>query len=110
METCQREDDADVSANATACIVPFQALHLRGKQRLNSNSGSASMGYDLPAAIGACVAKSGRGICLAGDGSIQMNIQELLTIVNFLLPVMIFVLNNDGYLSMRLTQSNFFGR
>jgi acetolactate synthase I/II/III large subunit len=110
LEKCLEDDDAVVCANATACIVPFQALHLRGHQRLFSNSGSASMGYDLPAAIGACVAKNGRVICLAGDGSIQMNIQELQTIVNYQLPVKIFVLNNDGYLSMRLTQSNFFGR
>lgn len=110
LEKCLEDEDAVVCANATACIVPFQALHLRGKQRLFSNSGSASMGYDLPAAIGACVAKNSRVICLAGDGSIQMNIQELQTIVNYQLPVKIFVLNNDGYLSIRLTQSNFFGR
>jgi acetolactate synthase I/II/III large subunit len=110
LEKCLEDEDVVVCANATACIVPFQALHLHGKQRLFSNSGSASMGYDLPAAIGACVAKNNRVICLAGDGSIQMNIQELQTIVNYQLPVKIFVLNNDGYLSMRLTQSNFFGR
>ena len=110
LEQCLEDEDVVVCANATACIVPFQALHLHGKQRLFSNSGSASMGYDLPAAIGACVAKNNRVICLAGDGSIQMNIQELQTIVNYQLPVKIFVLNNDGYLSMRLTQSNFFGR
>ena len=110
LEKCLEADDAMICANATACIVPFQALHLGASQRLFSNSGSASMGYDLPAAIGACIAKSGRVICLAGDGSIQMNIQELQTIVNYQLPVKIFVLNNNGYLSMRLTQSNFFGR
>ncbi len=67
------------------------------------------MGFDLPGAVGACVG-SGRKrvICLAGDGSIQMNIQELQTIATNRLPISIFVLNNDGYLSIRLTQQAFF--
>ena len=69
------------------------------------------MGYDLPAAIGAAFARTGkRVICVAGDGSIQMNIQELQTVVHHHLPVKIFVMNNSGYLSMRMTQSGFFGR
>ena len=102
------EDDAVVCGNATACIVPYQAGKLKKGMRLISNSGSASMGYDLPAAIGACVAKGGRVICLAGDGSLQMNIQELQTVVTQNLPVKIFVLNNGGYLSIRQTQNGFF--
>jgi acetolactate synthase-1/2/3 large subunit len=105
------DDDAIICGNATACIVPFQTMRLRKNQRLISNSGSASMGYDLPAAIGAAFARLGkRVICLGGDGSLQMNIQELQTIVHHHLPVKIFVLNNSGYLSMRMTQSGFFGR
>jgi acetolactate synthase-1/2/3 large subunit len=69
------------------------------------------MGYDLPAAVGAAVARNGaRVICMAGDGSLQLNIQELQTIKHHQLPVKLFVLNNGGYLSMRATQSNFFGR
>jgi len=105
------DDDAVVCGNATACIVPFQALRLKKGQRLVSNSGSASMGYDLPAAIGAAFARDGRRvICLAGDGSIQMNLQELQTVVHHQLPIKIFVLNNSGYRSIRGTQSNFFGR
>jgi acetolactate synthase-1/2/3 large subunit len=104
-------DDVVVCGDATACIVPFQTMHLRKGQRLISNSGCASMGYDLPAAIGAAFARPGkRVICIAGDGSIQMNIQELQTIVHHHLPLKIFVLNNSGYLSMRMTQSGFFGR
>lgn len=111
-------DETDIVAcgNATACIVPFQAGRLKAGQRLFSNSGSASMGYDLPAAIGAyfgAVYTRGsqrRVICLAGDGSIQLNIQELQTIAHYRLPVKIFVLNNGGYLSIRTSQSNFFGR
>jgi acetolactate synthase-1/2/3 large subunit len=101
-------DDAVVCGNASACIVPFQAARLKIGQRLISNSGSASMGYDLPASIGVAVARNARTICIAGDGSIQMNIQELQTIVGNNLDVKIFVLNNGGYLSIRQTQSGFF--
>ncbi|MGC8811172.1 MAG: thiamine pyrophosphate-binding protein [bacterium] len=104
-------DDVVVCGNATACIVAFQTAFLKKGQRLFSNSGAASMGYDLPAAIGAAVAREGkRVICLAGDGSIQLYIQELQTVVHYGLPIKIFVLNNDGYLSIRSTQSTFFGR
>lgn len=104
-------EDVVVCGNATSCIVPFQVLKLRKGQRLISNSGSASMGYDLPAAVGAAFARPGqRVICLGGDGSLQMNIQELQTVVHHRLPLKIFVLNNAGYLSMRSTQSSFFGR
>jgi acetolactate synthase-1/2/3 large subunit len=68
------------------------------------------MGHDLPAAIGAAVARGGgRVICLAGDGSLQMNIQELQTLAHHRWPIKIFVLNNGGYLSIRQTQDNFFG-
>jgi len=88
--------------------VPYQAGKLKKGQRLISNSGSASMGYDLPASIGVAVAKGGRVICLAGDGSLQMNVQELQTVVTNNLPVKIFVLNNGGYLSIRQTQNGFF--
>ncbi|MGA7683805.1 MAG: thiamine pyrophosphate-binding protein [Terriglobales bacterium] len=105
------DNDVIICGNASSCIVPFQTMRLQKNQRLISNSGSASMGYDLPAAIGAAFARPGeRVICIAGDGSIQMNIQELQTIVHHHLPLKIFVLNNSGYLSMRVTQSGFFGR
>lgn len=109
-------DDVVACGNATACIVPFQVAKLKKGQRMFSNSGAASMGYDLPAAIGAyfgAVTERGeqrRVICLAGDGSIMMNIQELQTIAHHRLPIKIFVLNNRGYLSIRTSQTNFFGR
>ncbi len=106
-----RSDDVVVCANASACIIPYQSARLKKGQRLISNSGSASLGYDLPAAIGAAAGNGGkRVICLAGDGSLQFNIQELQTIRHHNLPVKIVVLNNGGYLSMRQTQSNFFGQ
>lgn len=102
------DTDAVVCGNATACIVPFQAGKLKKGQRLISNSGSASMGYDLPASIGVAIARNARTICIGGDGSLQMNIQELQTVVGYNLPVKIFVLNNGGYLSIRQTQTGFF--
>lgn len=106
------DHDIVVTGNATACIMSFQAGKLRMGQRLISNSGSASMGYDLPAAIGAAFAapKGAQVICLAGDGSLQMNVQELQTLVQYLPSVKILVLNNDGYLSIRTSQGNFFKR
>jgi acetolactate synthase I/II/III large subunit len=103
------EDETIVTGDATACITTFQAARLRGTQRLFSDSGCAPMGFDLPAAIGACIAQDGRRVvCLAGDGSIMLNVQELQTIAGLCLPIKIFVLNNSGYLSIRLTQRNFF--
>ena len=110
------ETDIVVCGNASACVVPFQAARLKKGQRMFSNSGSASMGYDLPAAIGAYFgALASRGnqhriVCIAGDGSLQMNIQELQTVFHHQLPIKIFVLNNQGYLSIRSSQRNFFGR
>ncbi len=104
-------DDIVVCGDATACIVAFQVAQLKRGQRLFSNSGCASMGHDLPAAIGAAMARPGRRIiCLAGDGSVQMNIQELQTVVHYQLPIKIFTLSNGGYLSIRTTQRSFFGQ
>jgi acetolactate synthase-1/2/3 large subunit len=100
---------AVVTGDGTACVVSFQGADLKPGQRLYTNSGSAPMGYDLPGAIGASFAL-GRAevICLAGDGSIQMNLQELQTIATHRLPIKVFVLNNQGYHSIRQTQRNYF--
>jgi acetolactate synthase-1/2/3 large subunit len=103
------DDEVVVTADGTACVATFQAGIIRGSTRMYHNSGSAPMGYDLPAAIGAAVARPGkRVICIAGDGSIMMNLQELQTIAGLRLPVKVFVLNNAGYHSIRQTQQNFF--
>ena len=102
------DEDIVVTANGAACVVGFQALRLRRGMRLIGNSGTASMGYDLPASIGACVASGHRVICFAGDGSIQMNLQELETIAFNRLPVKVFIFDNGGYLSIRQTQDNMF--
>ncbi len=102
-------DEIVVTGDGTACVTTFQAAHIKKGQRLYTNSGCASMGYDLPAAIGACIGSGKkRVICIAGDGSIQMNLQELQTIAGYQLPIKIFILNNQGYHSIRQTQQNFF--
>lgn len=104
-------DTIMVASNATACICSFQALALKEGQRLFSNSGLAQMGYGLPAAIGAArfaVDEQRPILCFEGDGSLQMNIQELQTLVTNELPVKLFYLNNGGYHSIRQTQTNFF--
>jgi acetolactate synthase-1/2/3 large subunit len=111
-ELQQRLTGNDVIAcgDATACIVTFQTSQVKKGQQLFSNSGSASMGFDLPAAIGAAAAAPDRRIiCLAGDGSIQMNVQELQTVAQHQWNIKIFVLDNGGYLSIKSTQNNFFG-
>jgi len=100
-----------VTSNATPSIAYFQNGWVKKGQRVLWNSGCASMGYELPAAIGACIANSKKDvICLAGDGSLQMNIQELMTVSYLRLPLKIFYFNNGGYVSIKNTQDSFFGR
>jgi len=100
-----------ITGNGTAFTGTCQAIKLKQGQRLAINIGCASMGYDLPAAIGAYFSDPKKNIVLiTGDGSIQMNIQELQTIVHHKIPVKIFLINNDGYLAIRTTQNNFFNR
>lgn len=96
-------------ADATASICTYQALQFPQGIRILTNSGSAPMGYGLPAAIGACFSHNKKNtICLEGDGSMQLNIQELQTIIHHKLPIKIFYLNNDGYTSIKLTQNSLF--
>lgn len=108
------EGDVIACGDGMASVVPFQAARIRENQRIFTNAGSASMGYDLPAGVGAAIAVARtngarRVICIAGDGSLQMNIQELQTVVHSQLPVKVVVYNNGGYLSIRTTQNSFFG-
>lgn len=87
----------------------MQALKITKNQRLFTSSGLAAMGYGLPGAIGACIGnKRKRVICITGDGGLQMNIQELQTILHNKLPIKIFIFNNNGYTSIRETQRNYF--
>ncbi len=109
------ENDIVIMANGSACVCTYQVANVKKGQRYILNSGNASMGYDLPCAIGAAVKtletkenKKRRIVCIAGDGSIMMNLQELETIKYNNLPIKLFVLNNSGYSSIRQTQRNFF--
>ena len=89
----------------------MQTFRPKFGQRLFTSSGFASMGFGLPGAIGACFARGSRKtILITGDGGLQMNIQELQTVVENQLPLLIFVLNNEGYLTIKLMQQNHFGR
>ena len=98
-----------VVGNGSACVVGSHGYEIKKGQRFIINSAIASMGYDLPAAIGVCTALGKEEIvCVTGDGSIQMNLQELQTILTNKLPIKIFVINNDGYHSIRQTQTNIF--
>ena len=111
-----KEGDVTVTGNGGACVMGFQAAAVKKDQRLFTNSGCAAMGYGFPAAIGAAVARrrfkdekgSDRVICLDGDGSFMMNIQELQTVVYNRLNVKVVILNNNGYHSIRQTQQNLF--
>jgi len=111
------ENQYTVVGNGSACVVGSHGYYIKPGQRFIINSAIASMGYDLPAAIGAyfarsemCFAENNDAdiICITGDGSIQMNLQELQTIIHHKLPIKIFVINNGGYHSIRQTQTNLF--
>ena len=105
-----KEGQITVVGNGSACVVGGHAQIIKKGQRFISNSAVASMGYDLPAAIGAWVADHTKDIILVtGDGSIQMNLQELQTIIHHKMGIKIFIINNGGYHSIRQTQKNFFG-
>ena len=96
-------------SNGACCVVGNQTYVIKKGSRMTNNSAIASMGYGLPAALGTCIAGKGKEtICLEGDGSIMMNLQELQTIITLNLPIKIFLINNNGYHSIRITQNNLF--
>ena len=98
-----------VTSNGTAHVITLQTYQINQNQRLFTNVGCASMGYGLPAAIGACKGNNNNPvICIEGDGSIMMNLQELETVKGNNLPIKIILINNQGYLSIKLTQNSFF--
>ena len=103
------ENSLTAVSNGACCVVGNQAYVIKKGSRMANNSAIASMGYGLPAAIGTCLGGGRREtICLEGDGSIMMNLQELQTIITNKLPIKIFLINNSGYHSIRITQSNIF--
>ena len=102
-------DTSVVCGNGSACVITFQAAKIKKGQRYFTNSGCAAMGYGFPAAIGVAVQENAREVvCIDGDGSFQMNLQELQTVVQNKLPLKIVILNNNGYHSIRQTQINLF--
>ena len=104
-----QDDDRIVCGNGSACVMTFQAAKIKQGQRMFTNSGCAAMGYGLPAALGVAVSdNTRRTICIDGDGSVMMNIQELATIFHNKLNIKLFILNNKGYHSIRQTQRNLF--
>lgn len=104
------ENSLTAVSNGACCVVGNQAYVIQKGSRMANNSAIASMGYGLPAAIGTCISGGRRNtICLEGDGSIMMNLQELQTILTNKLPIKIFMINNSGYHSIRITQTNLFG-
>lgn len=103
------ENTLTAVSNGACCVVGHQAHVIKKGTRFANNSAVASMGYGLPAAIGTCIGGGRKEtICLEGDGSIMMNLQELQTILTNKLPIKIFLINNSGYHSIRLTQTNLF--
>ena len=103
------ENAVTVTSNGTCCVAGHQSWFIRLGSRFLNNNAVASMGYGLPASIGACIANDKKTtVCLEGDGSIMMNLQELQTIVTNNLPIKIVLINNQGYHSIRQTQDNLF--
>lgn len=104
------EDSVIISDAGSAYYATSQSLRITKKQRYITSGAQADMGFSLPAAIGVSVAtdKKINVVAITGDGSFQMNIQELQTVVAFDLPIKLFVLNNGGYLSIRNTMDKFF--
>ena len=102
-------DDRIICGNGSACVITFQAGKIKQGQRMFTNSGCAAMGYGLPAALGVAVSdNSRRTVCIDGDGSVMMNLQELATVAYNKLNMKLFIINNNGYHSIRQTQTNLF--
>ena len=103
-----KDDSVVVSDAGSAYYVVPQSLTITKNQRYITSGAQGDMGYTLPAAIGVATAKGGEVIAITGDGSLQLNIQELQTIVHYQYPIKLFIWNNNGYLSIRATQRKYF--
>lgn len=110
--TESRTDDLLVSGSSGAGIEIFLlACPTRNGQRIYHTAGLGSMGYGLPMSLAVCLGgERRRTILVDGDGGFQFNIQELETASRLLLPVKFFVLNNNGYASIRASQTGYFGK
>lgn len=105
-----KEGDAFIGDAGSAIYAVSQGLILRhDNQRYIPSSAMATMGYTVPAALGVSAALGDKRVmAITGDGSLQQNIQELQTILHYKLPIKLFIWNNDGYLSIRASQKNYF--
>lgn len=104
----EKEDCILALGNNTANTAKLQIGVQKREQRVITNYTCGSMGYDVPAAVGAAVASGKKVYCVTGDGSVMMNLQELQTIVQYQLPVSIVIFSNEGYGAIRQTSKNFF--
>ena len=105
------EDIYQFTSSGTSVDIAMKVFEIKKGQRAFLSSGLASMGYDIPSSIGSCVASDGRRtVCISGDGSIAMNIQELEVIKRLNLPIKLFVTDNSGYSMIYQSQSGNFGR
>jgi acetolactate synthase-1/2/3 large subunit len=104
-------NDRVVSGSSGSAIEVFLlAYRARKGRRVFHTAGLGAMGYGIAASIGVCLGSGGRKtICVDGDGGLQLNIQELATVAHLKLPIKLFVLNNQGYASIRASQTNYFG-
>ncbi|MDP3399238.1 MAG: thiamine pyrophosphate-binding protein [Bacteroidales bacterium] len=103
-----KDDDILITDAGSLYYIVGQAFRPKKNQRVIVSGALGAMGYALPAAVGACFAKPENNvICLTGDGSMQLNVQELQTISTYRLNCKIIVLNNNGYASIRNTQVSF---
>ena len=106
-----KEGSISVATSGASCVAGHQSYVIKKGTRFINNNVIASMGYGLPASIGACMANGKKQvIAFEGDGGLMMNIQELQTLVTNKLPVKLFIINNNGYHSLRITQSNLFNK
>ncbi len=103
-------EETIIIGNGISVVGAFQVAKIKGNQQMFQNYGCASMGYDLPGIIGSWLGKKRKNICLTGDGSIQLNLQELQTIKSLNINAVIFVINNGGYDSIRQSQQTVFGQ
>ena len=107
-----KDDEIVVTDMGTSFTCTMQAFQAKNNQRLWTSSGLASMGYGLPATIGACIAKDmkKRCVCISGDGGMLFNLQELQTVIHYKLPLKIFLIDNEAYLTQKLMMAKNFKR
>ena len=104
-----KEGSVSVATSGASCVAGHQSYVIKKNTRFINNNVIASMGYGLPASIGACIANGQKDIiAFEGDGGFMMNMQEIQTVITNKLPIKLFIINNEGYHSLRITQNNLF--